>query len=199
MWGAPQEQPDHARLACLAALDMLARIPELNARWQEALDGPMALGVGINSGKARVGNMGSRQKFKYGPLGHTVNLASRVQGATKYLRCRVLVTKFTQAQLGADFDTRRLCKVRVVNIEEPVDLYEVAAHAPPVWHDLKTHYEQALDEFERGDFRAAARLLGPLLGEHADDGPALVLSARTLNCLVEQPAKFDPVWELPGK
>ena len=51
----------------------------------------MGLGIGLNTGPARVGNTGSQYKFKYGPLGNTVNLASRVQGITKYVRCRLLV------------------------------------------------------------------------------------------------------------
>ena len=123
MWGAPEEQPDHARRACRAALDMLARLPELNERWQAVLKEPMDIGIGINTGPARVGNTGSQHKFKYGPLGNTVNLASRVQGATKYLKCRLLITGATQAKLDQSFATRRLCRVRVVNIAEPVALY----------------------------------------------------------------------------
>src|SRR5207248_6885960 len=56
MWGAPGEQADHARLACLAARDMLARLPQMNERWKSLLEEPMGLGVGINTGPARVGN-----------------------------------------------------------------------------------------------------------------------------------------------
>ena len=58
MWGAPEEQPDHARLACRAALDMLDLVPQLNERWLTTLKEPMSLGIGINSGVARVGNTG---------------------------------------------------------------------------------------------------------------------------------------------
>ncbi len=64
----------------------------------------MGLGIGINTGVARVGNTGSQHKFKYGPLGNTVNLASRVQGATKYLKCRLLVTGSDAAKLDDEFD-----------------------------------------------------------------------------------------------
>jgi adenylate cyclase len=199
MWGAPEQQRDHASRACRAALAMLEQIPDLNQRWQSVLGEPIALGIGINSGWARVGNTGSRHKFKYGPLGHPVNLASRVQGATKYFRSALLVTEFTRAHLNEDFDTRRLCKVRVVNIGQPVDLYEVVPQRPPGWLSTRERYEQALAEFEQGRFRSAALLLGPLLGEQPDDGPALVLLARAVNSLVEGPEDFDPVWELPGK
>src|SRR5260370_33266774 len=104
MWGAPEQQGDHAKLACEAALVMQEQRPKLNERWQSFLGGAMGLGIGINSGVARVGNTGSPRKFKYGPLGNTVNLASRVQGATKYLKTKLLITGPVQAQLAAEFD-----------------------------------------------------------------------------------------------
>jgi class 3 adenylate cyclase len=103
MWGAPKDQPDHAERAARAALAMLAAVPELNARWQAELGEPLDLGIGLNSGPAQVGNTGSRYKFKYGPLGNTVNLASRVQGLTKYVKCRLLVTAATRRGLAANF------------------------------------------------------------------------------------------------
>ena len=85
MWGAPIAQVDHADLACRAAKEMIQSLPDISERWQAELGCSVELGIGINSGVARVGNTGSRQKFKYGPLGDTVNVASRVQGASKYL------------------------------------------------------------------------------------------------------------------
>ncbi len=110
MWNAPLEQPDHAARACRAALAMRDGLPELNRRWQGRLPGTLGLGIGINSGLALVGNTGSHKKFKYGPLGHTVNLASRVEGATKHLGVRLLITGSTRERLGQSFATRRLCR-----------------------------------------------------------------------------------------
>jgi adenylate cyclase len=199
MWGAPVPQPDHAQRACRAALDMIDLLPKLNVRWQPTLQEAMGLGVGINTGTARVGNVGTARKFKYGPLGNTVNLASRVQGATKYLKTRLLITQATQALLDASFLTRRLCRVRVVNIQEPVDLYELVVPGQHGLPDLKVEYEKALAEFEKKHFRSAARILGPLVAEHLNDGPSLVLMSRAVNALVLDSSDFDPVWELPGK
>ncbi len=207
MWGAPEEQPDHARLACRAALEMVAALPRLSEAWQPKLQEPIRLGIGVNTGKARVGNTGSKHKFKYGPLGHHVNLASRVQGATKYLRTPLLITEFTRQQLGDEFDVRRLCTVRVVNIAQPVDLYELALPEQPGWDDMKRSYEHALKEFELGPghLRAVARSLGNLLSSHPEDGPAMLLISRAINALVaenalgNEPLAFDHVWELPGK
>jgi adenylate cyclase len=159
----------------------------------------MGLGIGMNSGVARVGNTGSQRKFKYGPLGNTVNLASRVQGATKYLKTKLLITGSVQAQLGPEVDARQLCKARVVNIAEPVNLYELVRQGTPAWLDLKTGYEEALQHFENKEFRQAARILGRLCTEYPHDGPSLFLMSRAVNCMVEEPEKFDPVWILPGK
>lgn len=199
MWGAPVEQPDHAQLACRAALAMRNCLPALNERWRAVLHEDMAVGIGINSGIARVGGIGSTLKFKYGALGNSVNLSSRVQGATKYLRTPVMITEATRSQLGPGFATRRLCRVRVVNIVDPVTLYELAPPDNPQWETLQRTYEEALASFETRQFRFSARKLGELLHEHPDDGPSLVLMSRTVNCLVEEPVNFDPVWELPGK
>ena len=200
MWGAPEEQPDQARLACRAALQMMACLPSLNDRWRAKLGEPFTFGIGINSGEAHVGNTGSRQKFKYGPLGNTVNLASRVQGATKHLKCDLLVTSSTHAQLGPDFFTRRICRARVVNINEPVDLYEVCAGDEPEWQLLRAGYEAALAAFETADFRTAARTVGALAGQFPADGPILLLLARAAKLLAEgKLEKFEPVWTLTGK
>jgi adenylate cyclase len=199
MWGAPDEQPDHACRACRAALDMLGKIPELNARWKSVLNQSFSVGIGVNTGPVQVGNTGSHRKFKYGPLGNAVNLASRVQGATKYLHSPLLVTGTTFAQLGDPFRGRRLCSVQVVNIREPVQLFELVDQPPESWDLLRTHYEQALDRFERSNFRTAASLLSSTLTDFSDDGPSLLLLSRAVNALVDGPEASHPVWELPGK
>ncbi|MBV8557352.1 MAG: adenylate/guanylate cyclase domain-containing protein, partial [Planctomycetaceae bacterium] len=198
MWGAPKEEPRQAQLACSAALEMLHKLGGLNARWKSTLGEEMSIGIGVNTGRAQVGNTGSPRKFKYGALGPTVNLASRVEGATKYLKTKLLITSTTQNQLEGCFPTRRLCKVEVVNIAEPVDLYELAPPGQPGWAELQQSYERGLTAFEGREFRSAAQILGNLLSEHPDDGPSLVLLSRAVTCLID-PALFDPVWKLPGK
>ncbi len=199
MWGAPAEEPAHARLACRAALDMLSVLPRINARWEQFLGEPVGLGIGVNSGIAQVGNTGSTYKFKYGALGNTVNLASRVQGATKYLKTNLLVTGSTRARLDSNFATRLLCRVAVVNIAEPVDLYELVPVDRPRWEELRRGYEQALALFDKKEFRSATQRLGNLLVDFPDDGPSLLLLSRAVDHLVKDSEDFDPVWRLSGK
>jgi adenylate cyclase len=199
MWGAPKPQSDQAERAVRAALAMRSRLPALNARWQDKLGEAMDFGVGINTGPARVGNTGSRFKFKYGPLGNSVNLASRVQGLTKYLGCPLLVTQETRDRLGKDFLARRVVNARVVNITEPVDLYEVEPAGSVERRRFFGESEAALDELERKEFSQAARLSGALLHEHAGDVPLLLVLSRAAEMLMRGGVGFQKVWEAPGK
>jgi adenylate cyclase len=199
MWGSPEEQQDQTSRAARAGLAMLAALPALDRRWQSAVGEPLKIGIGINSGPALVGNTGSRFKFKYGPLGNTVNLASRVQGLTKYLRCGVLAATATRRQLGNGFTARRVVRARVTNIDAPVDLYEIEPFGNEQRRNLFAETETALDELEGGYFAAAARRAGALLGAHSGDGPALLILARAADALVKGGAGFDPVWTPPGK
>ncbi|MHC4879656.1 MAG: adenylate/guanylate cyclase domain-containing protein [Planctomycetota bacterium] len=198
MWGAPLEQADHAQLACQTALRMFERLPEIDSRWQTVVGQPTKVGVGINTGPVRVGNTGSKLKFKYGPLGHSVNLASRVQGATKYLMSPLLITGATRDLLGDEFDGRRLCDIRVVNVREPVAIYEIRPDATAEHSALLSPYEQALGHFEKAEYREAAALLTRTLTDCPDDGPSLLLLSRVVNAMTSN-SPTDPVWELPGK
>lgn len=197
MWGAPKPQQNHAQLACQAALDMLSCLPELEDRWRDVIREPFGIGIGVNSGRVRAGNTGSLYKFKYSPLGNTVNLASRVEGATKYLRTSALITGTTAELLDETIPKRRLCSVRVVNIEGPVPLYELGT--PEGGQSTVVDYEHALEAFEQLRFRDSARILTELLQRVPDDGPSLVLLSRTVNALVTGSQPDHPVWTLDGK
>jgi len=200
LWGAPGEQPDHARRACRAAQTMVGCLPELSQRWQAETGEPLQIGVGISTGPAYVGNIGSRHKFKYGPQGKTVNLASRVLEATRYFKTRVLLTADTQAKLDAGFATRRLGKVRLQDIPAAVEIHELAGPELPDWERARAEYELALAEFENKRFGSVTRILAAWRQQPggANDAPALVLLARAVNCMVEVPDPFDPVWVLSG-
>jgi adenylate cyclase len=202
MWNAPVDQPDHAALACRAALAMRDALPELNRRWQDRLGRPLGVGIGLNSGPALVGNTGSQKKFKYGPLGHTVNLGSRVEGATKHLGVALLITGPTRDRLNATFATRRLCRARVVGIAGEVDLHELHAESESSdWQSRRETYERALALYETGAWSEACQALLPLLtrSEGTYDLPSLTLLGRAVECIKAPPLHFDPVLELKFK
>ncbi|MFQ5817701.1 MAG: CHASE2 domain-containing protein [Terriglobia bacterium] len=94
-WGAPFEQDDHARRACAAALDKARRVDELRAQWRAEGKPDINIGLGINTGRVVVGNMGSRKRFNYTVLGDPVNLASRLEGVNKAYATRIIVSETT--------------------------------------------------------------------------------------------------------
>ncbi len=159
---------------------MLADLPNLDMEWQARLGGPVRLGIGLNTGPALCGNTGSKKKFHYGLLGHAVNLASRVEGATKQLGVPLLITGSTHAQLGDDFATRRLCRARLVGIDCTTDLHELhSENAPEEWLSWRATYEKGLAQYESGAWVEACGTLHPLLvGRPEHDRPTLTLLAR---------------------
>ncbi len=202
MWNAPEDQPDHPALACRAALDMLDAIPQINEKWADVVGEPLALGIGVNVGIAKVGNAGSRQRMKYGPHGHTVNLASRVEGTTKMFHVPVIVTAATRDRLPATFVTRRICQVRVVNIPDPVTLYELKGEsADDDWLAICNQYEEALSTYESGRWDDARRIL-ETLSQHPQAGadfPCRFLLQHASTYCTEPPKDFDPVFPLTTK
>lgn len=204
MWNAPAAQPDHALRACRAALAMQAEMPGLNETWHETVGVPLRLGIGLNTGEAQVGNTGSKRKFKYGPHGHTVNLASRIQDTTKKLGIPILITESTRRSLPPEMAVRRLGKVYVAGISEPVMIYELAGASPSAdWLKQKDVYEKALEAYEKGEWARACQTLTQIL-ELSDphtqkkfDTPTLKLMRQAWGCLEQPPDPFDPILELP--
>lgn len=200
LWGAPNRQPNHAELACRAALEIMDSLPKLNEKWEELVGAETSVGIGVNTGDALVGNVGTHRKFKYGPLGTAVNLASRVQGATKYLKTSLLITGETASQLPDHFGKRRLCQVVVKNIRKPVDLFELEPpNSRESWKELAGKYEEALRHFEEGSFRHASSILSDILLTLPNDGPGLQLMSRVVDAMLNDGKDFTPTWTLPGK
>jgi adenylate cyclase len=200
MWGAPLEQTDHAELAIRAALEMVRQLPEINNQWAATLGEEVDLGIGINSGEAQVGNTGAERKFKYGPLGDVVNVASRLQGATKQLRARLLVTESTARAVAIDIPRRRVRSVRFVNVQRAISVFEVPYQPDSAWQELKREYETGLRYYESGEFGLACQQMSGVINRFRDDGPSLMLLADSVRWLQsETPSNFDPVWQLLQK
>lgn len=197
MWGAPAPQDNHALLACRTALEIHDRLNEANQRDEFLL--PAHVRTGINTGKAHVGDTGTRYRLKYGAMGDTVNLASRIQGATKFFGCPILIAGATRKQLDDSLVCRRLGKVKVVNIERPIDLYELRGSKSS--ENDCAGYEQALAWMESGDVDSASGLIQKLAKENPTDSPTQVLRMRIDQMKLRNPDDTDPdpVWELPNK
>jgi adenylate cyclase len=131
-WGAPIPRADHARCAVEAALDMLAELEALNARWAaRGAPAQLAIGIGINTGEAIVGNIGSlSRKLDYTAIGDAVNLASRLESMNKELGTTALVSESTMRRVGDGFDFRPLSAVTVKGKTQAVNVFELKGRGP---------------------------------------------------------------------
>lgn len=199
MWGAPEAQPDHAARAMAAARQMLVVIDDLRAKWREQLRIELDIGIGINSGPARVGNVGSRLKFKYGVLGSTVNIGSRLQGACKKMGVQCIVSAATVGSLSTRENLRRLSRIRVGGIRQALEVYQCVSSATPQWLVLKNEYESALADYEAGRPGESVHRLGRLVQNYKEDRPSAHLLVEAARALTDPSSQTDTIWDLEGK
>ncbi len=178
-WNAPLDVPEHAREACLSALDMLEALDALNGHLAEeaAASGgafeTLRVGVGINTGLACVGNLGSEQRFDYSVIGDAVNLASRLEGQSKSYGVDVVIGDDTRAAVP-ELACLELDCIRVKGKNEPVTIHALLGDADRArrldFLQLREHHEAMLKAYRAREWEAAeAQLdeceeLGPELG-----------------------------------
>ncbi|MGQ9616704.1 MAG: CHASE2 domain-containing protein [Spirochaetota bacterium] len=122
-WNAPVDQPNHAELACLTALDMMEKLRELNVSWPE--EKRLNIGIGLNTGIMTVGNMGSKSRMDYTLMGDNVNLGARLEGTNKIYGTNIIISEFTYEKIKDKFLCRELDNIRVKGKLKPVKIYEV--------------------------------------------------------------------------
>ncbi|MBT3785598.1 hypothetical protein HOF92_11520 [bacterium] len=130
-WGAPLEQAIHAKLAVQAGYEMVLELKKLLLQWEKDGTAPFTIGVGMNSGKMIVGNVGSSIRMDYTVIGDSVNLAARVERLTRKFRSDFLITEYTYQQVKDIVKARKIGALQVVGKEAPVIIYSVE------WVDLK--------------------------------------------------------------
>jgi adenylate cyclase len=159
-WGAPLEDPGHARHAVETALQMQAALVDLNRRFAQRGWQPLKVGIGINTGPMTVGDMGSTVRKAYTVMGDSVNIASRLESLTRHYGVDVIVGEDTRRQIdGIEF--RELDRVRVKGRQAPVAIYEPLAAAATRIDDL-SQWAEALDHFRARRWDEAQAGIGAL-------------------------------------
>jgi len=200
VFGAPADDRDHASNAAQAALACSARLAELN-RSSAAFGGhEVAHRMGLNSGEALVGNIGSRRRFNYSVMGDAVNVASRLEGANKYYGTTIVASEMTVALTGSKFAWRELDAVRVRGRSGPVKIYELLAEAgqeTPQQVASAAAYAEGLAHWRTRGFDAAATCFERVAGI---DKPSALFLGRA-NAFRNNPPgpDWDPVSTLEGK
>ena len=129
VYGAPVEQEDHALKACLTAIEMMEMLRYLQKKWESEGLPRIDIGIGINTGKMIVGNMGSKRRFNYTAVGDNVNLASRLEGLTKDYGVPIVISETVYEKVKGELQCRELGSVKVKGKEIPTKIYELIGKA----------------------------------------------------------------------
>jgi adenylate cyclase len=202
-WGAPFDEPQHAPKACRAALGMIEKLKVLQREWQEEGKPRMDIGIGVNTGTASVGNMGSQLRYGYTVIGDSVNLASRLEGMNKLYGTRILVSEQTRVEAtDPELLFREVDWIRVTGKKQHVTIFELAALRRDAgdWPERIEIFETGLRHYRARDWGMAQACFAQLLERWPVDGPAQVFLTRCEEYLVTPPsAHWDGVYTAKQK
>jgi adenylate cyclase len=182
-WGAPIPQPNHADVACMAAIEMLFALDKLRVDLAKKGFPAIEIGIGLNTGLMSVGNMGSPQRFCYTVMGDAVNLGSRLEGATKDYGIKIMISESTHKKLtNKSLFTRDLDDIRVKGKMEPVKVFELMR---PDMLRNEAAMQNIIGEFHAGraayraqDWAKARKHFLACLILRPEDGPAAMYLER---------------------
>lgn len=160
-WGAPLQDPQHARHALDAAMKMIDALPGINQRFRERGWPEINIGVGLNTGVMSVGNMGSTFRMAYTVMGDAVNLGSRLEGLTKQYGVNVIVSEFTRKAVP-EYAFRELDRVRVKGKDEPVIIFQPVGLASTLSADVLSQlqrFHEALELYRAQQWDDAEKII----------------------------------------
>jgi len=202
-WGAPVPNPHHARDAARAAYVMLEKLKEMNREWKARGIPHIAIGVGISTGDAIAGNMGSSKRFNYTIMGDEVNFASRLEGINKEYGSSCLVSDSAARALreqqdeNAPYVLREIDTVTVKGKTEPRTIFELLPRGAGVEERLKK-FATGLAAYRAGYFDEAIRVFEEVLAV-GEDGPAATLLERSREFKKNSPPGWKGVYEFHTK
>ena len=176
-WGAPLDQEEQAVLACRAALRQAAALKDLNRLFAERKLPLLNLRMGLHTGEAIVGNLGSQKRFDYTVIGDTVNLASRLEGLNKFYGTAIMASEATVQECRDLVEFRELDWVAVKGRATPVAVYQVMAlkgELTPEQAAAREKFAQGLQLFRDRAFIEAAQAFAATLDHLPEDGPSLM-------------------------
>ncbi len=208
-WGPPFiEEVEQAHFACLAAIDMLGSVEKLLRELPEQLgvrsiSAECDIRIGIATGEALVGSIGSDHMMSFTVMGDTVNLASRLEGANKAYGCRCLISEATHKICGPDIETREIDRLVVVGQTQPQTVFEIMGAKgalTPQQASLREKYAEGLAAYRAQRWDDARKSFDAALEAVPNDGPSLALLARIEGFAQNPPAPgWNGAWQLEHK
>ena len=198
LFGAPVSSEDHGLKGVETALAIREKMAELNASTGYKLN----IRIGLATGDAIVGNMGSENRFDYTAMGDTVNTASRLEGANKFYSTRILVTEGTYEAAKGQFFMRQVDLVCLKGKDKAIRIYEVLgplAGATEEGHKVVIEWDKALEAYRAGRFEEAEKGFRAVLATLPDDGPSKTLLGRIATLKLTALKDWDGVWKFESK
>ena len=196
-WNAPLEVPDHAVKCVKAALRCQARLAQMRPAFYQRIGRDLNMRIGINTGYAVAGNLGSQTKFDYTIIGDAVNLAARLEGANKEFGTYTMISGNTRNALGESFGFREIARLGVVGKLEPVTVFE------PMYlkeHDIRKEifrtFAQARELYYQGDFAAAAGCFAEIA---RFDSAAAAYEKKCRELMANPPEIWNGIWLMTKK
>ncbi len=201
-FGAPVSYEDHAVRGCKVALEMMAKLHELQKGWKERGLPIINIGIGLNTGDMAVGNMGSNIRFDYTVMGDNVNLGSRLEGINKQYKTNIVISEFTYRAAGSAIYARELDAVRVKGKLEPVTIYELRGLGAPPAEEAHfiTTFSAGIALYKAQKWDEAITLFKGLLAEKEGDYPCQLYIDRCTHMKENPPAEnWDGVFVMTTK
>ena len=202
-FGAPNTLADHAARACKACIDMQKKLVGLRAKWKAENRPELKMRIGLNTGSAVVGNMGSRSRMDYTMMGDTVNTAARLEGVNKIYGTFTMISDATYSSAKDEIFVRELDSISVVGKGEPVVAYELIGYPDEVDDTVKSvvrHYAEGLLAYRNQRWDEAVNLFSEALSLAPDDGPSQTMLSRCRAFKDSPPGKdWDGVFTMTSK
>lgn len=200
-WGAPLLLKNHAEAAVRTALLMSRQLKEYNKEWEKIGYPEIKIGIGLNTGEAVVGNIGSYERFDYTVIGDNVNLSSRLEGLTKFYGVNIIISDSTAEEVKDKFVLRQIDCVAVKGKVKAVKIYEVMGFKDEenYFKELKEKYASGFGLYLKKEWLTAKKVFEEILAKYPEDGPSRVLKERVEKYLATSLADFDGIYHLDFK
>ena len=192
-WGAPVHEPDHARLAVKAALEISRAVEKINSQHLARGTAEIGIGIGLNTGVMCVGDMGSDVRRSTTVIGDAVTLACRIEGLCKTYGVTAVVSETTRQQVSGDVIWQELDRVCVKGRQQPISIFSPAllTESPGINVELET-WELVLKTYRSQNWPLAEALLTDLLRQN---GEKYLYSLYAERIALRQRLPFDAEWD----
>jgi len=204
-FGAPHQMDDHPLKACISSIRMKQVEDSLNRVFISSgiVEKPLRTRIGVNTGDMFVGNMGTYKRQDYTMMGHAVNLSARLEGVNKQYKTYQLISEYTYQRVKEHIVCRKLDRVRVVNINTPIRLYELISlkdELADVHKEFLDNFHSALDHFEKREWEKALEFFNRSIINEPYDETTKIYIDRCEKFIKEPPQDdWDGVYNLTSK